>query len=75
MARNVDLNAASATPHEQPASPEVKLARELKVPLQNFSEELKNLTPMSARSDPSLSKISETIIQLYDIAKRAAKIE
>ncbi len=77
MAR-IDQTGASAVPYEQPTPPtpeEIKLARDLKVPLQKFTDALKNLTPTSARSDPALSNLSQIIIQLHEIAQRAAKIK
>ena len=73
MAR-VDLNAASAASPGQPVPEEVKLARELATTLHTFTDTIKNLTPMSAQSDPSLSNVSEIIKKLHELSARAAQI-
>ena len=62
-------------PREPSASPEVALAKQMKEPLLRFTQELKNLSPLSARSDPTLSAMSELIKTLHELAVQAAKVK
>lgn len=67
---------SAASSSFQPSLPEeIIIARKLKTPLTRLIEEMKHLTPLSARSDPTLATLSASIKELYEASKQAATID